>query len=161
MKKYLSGNKKDFISYENDLDGYTNKIRSRKDFSLKKESFFQKFFLKQNKSLKNNNIQVENIKKLKFSNTFTITTGHQLCLFTGPIFFIIKILQAIKICKDLENKFSDYNFVPIFFWMATEDHDFEEIKCFNTSKKSFQLKKIVIISVLVLLIHLVLKKNIP
>ena len=62
---------------------------------------------------------MENIKKLKFSNTFTITTGHQLCLFTGPIFFIIKILQAIKICKDLENKFSDYNFVPIF-WMATE-----------------------------------------
>ena len=73
-------------------------------------------------------------------NTFTITTGHQLCLFTGPIFFIIKILQAIKICKDLENKFSDYNFVPIF-WMATEDHDFEEIKCFNTSKKEFSIEK--------------------
>ena len=140
MKKYLSGNMKDFISYENDLDGYTNKIRSRKDFSLKKRELLSKVLLKQNKSLKNNNIQVENIKKLKFSNTFTITTGHQLCLFTGPIFFIIKILQVIKICKDLENKFSDYNFVPIF-WMATEDHDFEEIKCFNTSKKEFSIEK--------------------
>ena len=140
MKKYLSGNMKDFISYENDLDGYTNKIRSRKDFSIKKRQLLSKVLLKQNKSLKNNNIQIENIKKLKFSNTFTITTGHQLCLFTGPLFFIIKILQAIKICKDLENKFSDYNFIPIF-WMATEDHDFEEIKCFNTSKKEFSIEK--------------------
>jgi len=53
---------KDFISYENDLDGYTNKIRSRKDFSLKKRQLLSKVLLKQNKSLKNNNIQVENIK---------------------------------------------------------------------------------------------------
>ena len=40
---------KDFISYENDLDGYTNKIRSRKDFSLKKRraSFKSSFKTKQ------------------------------------------------------------------------------------------------------------------
>jgi len=82
---------KDFISYENDLDGYADKIRSRKDFSLEKRQLLSRVLLKQNKSLKNNNIQVENIKKLKFSNTFTITTGHQLCLFTGPIFFLFKI----------------------------------------------------------------------
>ena len=50
MKKYLSGNMKDFISYENNLDGYTNKIRSKKDFSLKKRQILSKVLLKQNKS---------------------------------------------------------------------------------------------------------------
>ena len=50
MKKDLSGNMKDFISYENDLDGYTNKIRSRKDFSLKKRQLLSKVLLKPDKA---------------------------------------------------------------------------------------------------------------
>ena len=32
-----------------------------------------------------------NIKSLKLEQTFTVTTGHQLCLFTGPLFFLYKI----------------------------------------------------------------------
>jgi bacillithiol biosynthesis cysteine-adding enzyme BshC len=60
------------------------------------------------------------------SNTFTITTGHQLNIFTGPLYFIYKIVTAINLAKDLKAKFPECNFVPVY-WMATEDHDFEEI----------------------------------
>lgn len=67
------------------------------------------------------------IESLKSENTFTITTGHQLSLFTGPLYFVIKILHVIKMCEELHVEYPDYNFVPMY-WMATEDHDFEEIQ---------------------------------
>ena len=71
-----------------------------------------------------------NLEALKQDNTFTITTGHQLNLFTGPLYFLYKIVSAINLSKELKQKYSDYNFVPVY-WMATEDHDFEEINYFN------------------------------
>ena len=67
-----------------------------------------------------------NIKILNEQNTFTVTTGHQLNIFTGPLFFIYKIVTTINICRELAEKFPEYNFVPVY-WMASEDHDFEEI----------------------------------
>jgi len=72
----------------------------------------------------------ENISSLKQKNTFTITTGHQLSLLTGPLFFVVKILHVIKQCELLKEQFPESHFVPIF-WMATEDHDFEEIQSTN------------------------------
>lgn len=74
--------------------------------------------------------QQKNLKKLAENNTVTITTGHQLNLFTGPIFFFYKILQVVKACKELNQEQDEINFVPMF-WMATEDHDFEEINHFK------------------------------
>ncbi|MES2747046.1 MAG: bacillithiol biosynthesis cysteine-adding enzyme BshC [Bacteroidota bacterium] len=71
-----------------------------------------------------------NIKRLKNSNTFTITTGHQLNLFTGPLYFLYKIVSVLNLCKTLKESYPDADFVPIY-WMATEDHDFEEINYFN------------------------------
>ena len=77
-----------------------------------------------------------NIELLQQDNTFTITTGHQLSLFTGPLYFIYKIVTTILTCDQLQKLYPEYNFVPIY-WMATEDHDFEEINHF-----SFQGQKI-------------------
>src|SRR5690606_193210 len=66
-----------------------------------------------------------NIRSLQDPNSFTITTGHQLNIFTGPLYFIFKIVTAIKLSRELRQQFPDKNFVPIY-WMASEDHDFEE-----------------------------------
>ncbi len=80
----------------------------------------------------------QNMELLKSETTFTVTTGHQLNLFTGPLYFLYKIVSTINLAKTLKAKYSDYDFVPIY-WMATEDHDFEEINYFNfgTSKVSW------------------------
>ncbi|WP_306429649.1 bacillithiol biosynthesis cysteine-adding enzyme BshC [Sphingobacterium sp. E70] len=67
-----------------------------------------------------------NIDLLLQENTYTITTGHQLNIFTGPLYFIFKIMTAIRLSEDLRVKHPDKNFIPVY-WMATEDHDFEEI----------------------------------
>lgn len=68
-----------------------------------------------------------NIAALKESTTFTVTTGHQLSLFTGPIYFIYKILHVIRLAEELSLEYPENKFVPVF-WMASEDHDFEEIQ---------------------------------
>jgi bacillithiol biosynthesis cysteine-adding enzyme BshC len=75
----------------------------------------------------------KNLSLLTDSKTFTITTGHQLNLFTGPLYFLYKIVSTINLCEELKNHYPEYNFVPIY-WMASEDHDFEEINYFNFKK---------------------------
>ena len=77
---------------------------------------------------------LENIKSLENKDTFTITTGHQLNLFTGPLYFLYKILSTINLSETLAEQFPMQRFVPVY-WMATEDHDFEEINYFNFKDK--------------------------
>ncbi len=68
----------------------------------------------------------QHISALRQANTFTITTGHQLNIGTGPLYFIYKIITAINLCKQLQEAYPEQHFVPVY-WMATEDHDLEEI----------------------------------
>ena len=91
----------------------------------------------QYKGLKTSSLTKKNIANLAFENTFTITTGHQLNLFTGPLYFLYKIISIINLTKELQEKYPSYNFVPIY-WMATEDHDFEEINYFNFKGKKIR-----------------------
>ena len=70
---------------------------------------------------------LEKINQLLSEHAFTVTTGHQLNIFTGPLYFIYKIVSVINLAKKLESVFTDKDFVPVY-WMATEDHDFEEIR---------------------------------
>lgn len=79
----------------------------------------------------------QNIESLKVNNTFTVTTGHQLNLFSGPLYFLYKIISVINLTTELKVKYPAYNFVPVY-WMATEDHDFEEINYFNFKGKKFR-----------------------
>ena len=68
----------------------------------------------------------KNLHLLGKDNTFTVCTGHQLCLFTGPSYFIYKIISCIQLCDELNKTSHDKIYVPVY-WMASEDHDIEEI----------------------------------
>ncbi|BDC98246.1 bacillithiol biosynthesis cysteine-adding enzyme BshC [Persicobacter psychrovividus] len=80
----------------------------------------------------------ENIRLLmKDRKTFTVTTGHQLNIFTGPLYFIFKIVSVINTCKALKEAYPDCTFVPVY-WMASEDHDFAEIAYFHLFGKKYE-----------------------
>ena len=70
--------------------------------------------------------QRQNLELMKESKTRCVTTGHQLCLFGGPLYFFLKIISCINLAKELNQSSDEFRYVPVF-WMATEDHDFEEI----------------------------------
>jgi len=71
-----------------------------------------------------------NIALLKDSATYTITTAHQPNLFTGPMYFIYKILHVIKLAESFSAKYPDKKFVPVFY-MGSEDADLDELGFVN------------------------------
>lgn len=120
----------DFIGLPFSKDAFQKQaLLKSKEFGTEKRELLAKELNKKYASIQENEICKKNIDLLKNENCFTITTGHQLSLLTGPIYFIYKILHVIKQCDELKVSYPDLQFVPVF-WMASEDHDFEEIKSF-------------------------------
>lgn len=128
---YLEGHAdlKPFYNRFPSIDNFTDQIEE-KHFPEANRTVLTNALQEQYKTLIVSEATTENIELLRQQNTFTITTGHQLNLFTGPLYFLYKILSAINLCEELRVKYPEQNFVPIY-WMATEDHDFEEINYFN------------------------------
>ncbi len=71
--------------------------------------------------------QLENLKLLESEHTFTVTTGHQLTLFGGPLYLVYKVLHVVRLAEEFNASQNDFKAVPVF-WMASEDHDFDEVK---------------------------------
>ena len=94
----------------------------------------------QNEGVSLSNQTCENIELLKQSNSFTITTGHQLNLWTGPLYSIYKVAQVVSLCREAQAKDPANNYIPVF-WMATEDHDFEEINHLHLFGKKIAWEK--------------------
>lgn len=67
----------------------------------------------------------ENIKLLGESDCLAIVTGQQAGLFSGAIYTIYKALSAVSLAENLRKQ--NIKAVPVF-WIAEEDHDFEEVK---------------------------------
>ncbi len=109
--------------------------RKKENYSLKNRSVLVSTLEKQLKD-KLSACQIQNLKILSEENTFTITTGHQLSLFAGPLFFVYKILHVVKLCEEFNDNQSAHKLVPIF-WLASEDHDFDEVKSTNLFGKQF------------------------
>ena len=117
------------------IAGFHNQIEEKqKSFRLQNRIVLVEALKEQYKNFQISEQTAENVLSLKLQNTFTVTTGHQLNLFTGPLYFLYKILSTINLSEELSEKFPEQNFVPIY-WMATEDHDFDEINFFNFDGK--------------------------
>jgi bacillithiol biosynthesis cysteine-adding enzyme BshC len=69
------------------------------------------------------------IDRLLQNNSCTVTTGHQLCIAGGPAYFVYKIASVIQLAEKLSAMYNA-NVVPVY-WMASEDHDIDEIRSVN------------------------------
>ncbi|QED37604.1 bacillithiol biosynthesis cysteine-adding enzyme BshC [Antarcticibacterium arcticum] len=129
---------KQFYNRFPSLENFGKQIEEKKSaFSLHNREVLVKALQEQYSNLEISSTVSSNIDSLLQENTFTVTTGHQLNLFTGPLYFLYKIVSAINLSAALKKEYPLYNFVPVY-WMATEDHDFEEINFFNLNGKKFQ-----------------------
>lgn len=66
----------------------------------------------------------ENINLLRENDCVAVVTGQQAGLFSGPLYTIYKALSAVKLGECLRGR--GFKAVPVF-WIASEDHDFEEV----------------------------------
>ena len=111
-----------------DMNGLESAIQERKKRPVNRAILVERLQI-QYKDLPQAEKVQANIDLLTKENTYTITTGHQLCLGTGPLYLILKTLSCVKLCEALKAKHIDQNFIPVF-WMASEDHDAAEINHF-------------------------------
>lgn len=128
----LSGHYSDYF----DKQGIENYLHTN-DFSYVNRTVLVNEIQEQNNQLDLSSLSSKNIESLQDHNAYTITTGHQLCLFTGPLYFIYKILTTINCCEYLNKTVPNKHFVPVY-WMASEDHDYEEISSANVFGKKIK-----------------------
>jgi bacillithiol biosynthesis cysteine-adding enzyme BshC len=124
-----------FYKYRPDINGFTELLKNKK--VIANRDVLVNVLSNQYATysqLTTHHSPIQNISLLKSDNTYTITTGHQLNIFAGPLYFIYKIVTAIKLSRQLKEAFPDKNFVPVY-WMASEDHDFAEINYTNIGGK--------------------------
>lgn len=127
-----------FYKYEVSIEGIKKAIDERKQYSYKREvlvSALQQQYAGMYLSAK---LQ-QNLDLLLEANTFTITTAHQPNIFTGPLYFIYKILHTIKIADTLKQQIPENNFVPVFY-MGSEDADLKELGNFTVDGKKYEWK---------------------
>ncbi len=116
---------KEFYNYRPDIVGLKKATAERKNFPVKRELLVE-VLKEQYKHIETADKVRTNIDSLLSENTFTVCTAHQPNIFTGHLYFIYKILHAIKLAQQLSAAMPDKRFVPVYY-MGTEDADIAEL----------------------------------
>jgi len=125
-----------FYSVPPTIEGFKEAIKA-KSFSSGFRATLVEVLKEQYASINAPSLVLENIDALSNHKTFTVTTGHQLNIFTGPLFYIYKLVATINLAKELNETYPEYRFVPVY-WMGSEDHDFEEINHLYINNKRYE-----------------------
>ncbi|MFZ1528746.1 MAG: bacillithiol biosynthesis cysteine-adding enzyme BshC [Ferruginibacter sp.] len=78
-----------------------------------------------------------NIDALLQGNCFTVCTAHQPNIFTGHLYFVYKILHAVRLAGELNEAIPQYHFVPIYY-MGSEDADLDELGEITVNTKKYK-----------------------
>lgn len=76
---------------------------------------------------------LQQIERLKDERSVVVIGGQQAGLLTGPLYTVNKIITILTFAKQQEEKLN----IPVIpvFWIAGEDHDYEEINHIYTVRK--------------------------
>ncbi|HFA49960.1 MAG TPA: bacillithiol biosynthesis cysteine-adding enzyme BshC [Bacteroidetes bacterium] len=126
---------KPFYKYPVSLDSFEKIIADKKKENIDRNILVQ-VLKEQHRQVELHPAVEKNIDLLKEENTFTIVTAHQPSLFTGPLYYIFKIISAINLVEKLNAHFKGkYKFVPVFI-SGGEDHDFAEVNHLHLYNKT-------------------------
>ncbi len=134
----IPGQSKLFVEYQNDPLSlkryYPSVVTSHTEIANRIPEVLENYkadrnalcdaLLEINQNLNGSEKTFSHIALLRQPDTVAVVTGQQAGLFSGPLYTIYKALSAIKAAECLRGR--GFNAVPVF-WVATEDHDFEEV----------------------------------
>jgi len=136
---YVNGNEflRNFYDFDDSLAGINSRCENYRNERLNRENLFQ-VIKNQYDSL---GISIPAPVKVSLDSlqgkAYTITTGHQLNVFSGPLYVFYKIASTISLASRLSRELAPKHFIPVY-WMATEDHDIAEISNLNVFGKKFE-----------------------
>lgn len=114
-----------FYKYPVDLAAFAQVMADKKQDPIDRAALVA-VLKKQYQKFSPSPVVAQQIEKLAQENTFTVVTAHQPSLFTGPLYYIFKIVSAINLAKKLNETYPDSHVVPVFI-TSGEDHDFAEV----------------------------------
>ncbi len=124
-----------FISFSANKEGIAKAIEARKKYPVDRVTLVEVLHQQYSGIALETEVKT-NIELLKSENTFSICTAHQPNLATGYLYFIYKILHAIRMAEELKKIHTTLNFVPIYY-MGSEDADLDELGTFNFRGETF------------------------
>ena len=116
---------KQFFSHAPTIGGIQQAIAERRKFPTNRGLLVEQLE-KQYEAVEAYAAVTANIRSLLNEHTFTVTTAHQNNIFTGPLYFIYKILHTVALSKRLKEAMPENNFVPVYY-IGSEDADLEEL----------------------------------
>jgi len=134
---YINGAEelKPFYAFAPTLAGLKEAMAVKQGASVNRNAL-QAVLIKQYDTLPHQPKVQENISLLTNGRTFTVCTAHQPNIFTGHLYFIYKILHAIKLAETLQEEFPGHRFVPLYY-MGSEDADIEELGSIQVHGKNY------------------------
>jgi len=134
-----SGDLKPFYSFPPTVHGIKEAVQRKRQQPVNRKELVE-VLQKQYKGISATTEVIKNIEALLSENTFTVCTAHQPNLFTGPLYFVYKVLHTIKLAAFLKEQIPQYNFVPVYY-MGSEDADFAELNHTYVDGKKIEWKK--------------------
>ncbi len=137
IKDYLEGGQplRNFYSFTPDLKGIEKAIRERKNFPVNRK-LLADTLRQQYRELVHTEATKSNLERLEQENSFTVCTAHQPNLMTGYLYFIYKIIHAVKLAEILNTTHPDKHFIPVYY-MGSEDNDLGELGAFRYGRQRF------------------------
>ncbi len=128
----------DFYKHPVSVEGMNASLQARSHFPINRAALVQ--HLKEQYKLVTDQPAVQaNIEALQSDQTFTIVTAHQPALFTGSLYFVYKILHAVRLANEMKALHPAKHFVPVY-WMGSEDADLDELGKFYLSGEKIEWK---------------------
>ena len=100
------------------------RVARKIDYPKERRAEIASILGRQNATLRSGAETNANLERLA-KGAVAVVSGQQVGLFGGPAYSVYKALTAIQIAEELTS--SGIEAVPVF-WMATEDHDLEEVR---------------------------------
>lgn len=141
VTEYLEGseNLRPFYSAIPSVDGILETLHKKQGQQLNRKILVE-VLQQQYENATTSEKTLKNINALAGDKTFTVCTAHQPNLFTGPLYFIYKILHTIRLAEYLQEQLPEFNFVPLYY-MGSEDADFAELNHTFVDGKKIEWKK--------------------
>ena len=129
VQGFYNGSPFERATYERIANELRNGLRSDR-------KALAEILLRQNQSFGVGQETFDNIRRLTAPDAVAVVTGQQVGLLSGPAFTLYKALTAIRLSQSLNAQ--GLNSVPVF-WLATEDHDLEEVAQTYAFKDEYEL----------------------
>ena len=130
---------KPFYSWSPTIDGVKEAISGKTQQPVNR-ALLVEVLKQQYQSVTSTDAVKNNINALAAATTFTVCTAHQPNLFTGPLYFVYKVLHTIRLAAYLKEQLPQYHFVPVYY-MGSEDADFAELNHTYVDGKKIEWNK--------------------